>query len=68
MRVETTAPAGSDGQIDRTAQRLGLIAAAGELVMALEIVPWPTARGLEERIGRAAIARTGSIDTSARRA
>jgi len=38
--IETAAPAGSDGQIDRAAQRLGLIAAAGELATALEIVPW----------------------------
>lgn len=38
--IETAAPAGSDGQIDRAAQRLGLIAAAGELATALELVPW----------------------------
>jgi putative DNA primase/helicase len=36
----STVPARSDGQIDRAAQRLGLIAAAGELATALEIVPW----------------------------
>ncbi len=33
-------PARSDGQIDRAAQRLGLIAAAGELATAMGIVPW----------------------------
>lgn len=36
----STVPARSDGQIDRAAQRLGLIAAAGELATALELVPW----------------------------
>jgi putative DNA primase/helicase len=38
--IEMVAPAGSDGQVHRAAQRLGLIAAAGELATALEIVPW----------------------------
>ena len=38
--IESAAPGGSDGQIDRAAQRLGLIAAAGELATALELVPW----------------------------
>jgi putative DNA primase/helicase len=33
-------PACSEGQIDRAAHRLGLIAAAGELATALELVPW----------------------------
>jgi uncharacterized protein (DUF927 family) len=33
-------PARSDGQIDRAAQRLGLIAAAGELATAMGLVPW----------------------------
>jgi putative DNA primase/helicase len=33
-------PAHSDGQIDRAAQRLGLIAAAGELATAMGLVPW----------------------------
>ncbi len=31
---------GSDGQIERAAQRIGLIAVAGELAVALDIVPW----------------------------
>jgi putative DNA primase/helicase len=31
---------GADGQIDRAAQRLGLIAAAGELATAMGLVPW----------------------------
>jgi uncharacterized protein (DUF927 family) len=33
-------PPRPDGQIDRAVQRLGLIAAAGELAAALELVPW----------------------------
>jgi putative DNA primase/helicase len=36
----STVPAGSDGQINRAAQRLGLIAAAGELATAMGLVPW----------------------------
>jgi putative DNA primase/helicase len=36
----STVPARCDGQIDRAAQRLALIAAAGELATALELVPW----------------------------
>jgi putative DNA primase/helicase len=36
----TNLPARSDGQIDRAAHRLGLIAAAGELATAMGIVPW----------------------------
>ena len=32
---------GADGQIERVAQRLGLIAAAGELAIGLEVAPWP---------------------------
>ena len=35
-----TGPARSDGQIDRAAQRLGLIATAGELATAMGLVPW----------------------------
>jgi uncharacterized protein (DUF927 family) len=33
-------PAGADGQIDRAAHRLGLIAAAGELATLLGVTPW----------------------------
>lgn len=39
--VETNVPLGSDGQINRAAQRLGLIAAAGEYAVNLGVVPWP---------------------------
>lgn len=33
-------PAGADGQVDRAAQRFGLIAAAGELATTFGITPW----------------------------
>ena len=33
-------PPGADGQIDRAAQRLGLVAAAGELATQFGLVPW----------------------------
>jgi hypothetical protein len=36
----STVPSRSDGQVDRAAQRLGLIAAAGELATAMGLVPW----------------------------
>jgi uncharacterized protein (DUF927 family) len=35
-------PLGADGQIDRAAHRLALIAAAGELSINLKLVPWVT--------------------------
>jgi uncharacterized protein (DUF927 family) len=38
--IETTVPDGADGQVERAAQRLGLIAAAGELAASWDIVPW----------------------------
>jgi putative DNA primase/helicase len=38
--ISAEIPAGADGQIDRAAQRLGLIAAAGELATALDVTPW----------------------------
>jgi putative DNA primase/helicase len=38
--IETTVSAGADGQIDHAAQRLGLIAAAGELAAALGVTSW----------------------------
>lgn len=39
--VESSKPAGADGQIDRAAQRLGVIMAAGDLAVAFGLVPWP---------------------------
>ncbi|WP_363350185.1 DUF927 domain-containing protein [Methylocystis echinoides] len=38
--VAAEVPAGADGQVDRAAQRLGLIAAAGELATLVGVVPW----------------------------
>ncbi|WP_244430826.1 hypothetical protein [Methylocystis sp. ATCC 49242] len=38
--VSAEIPAGADGQIDRAAQRLGVIAAAGELATAMRVTPW----------------------------
>ena len=38
--VASTVPPGSDGQIDRAAQRFGLIAAAGKLATLLGVTPW----------------------------
>lgn len=38
--VAAHVPAGADGQIDRAAQRLGVIAMAGELATAMGVTPW----------------------------
>jgi putative DNA primase/helicase len=38
--TEARVPRGADGQIDRASQRFALIAAAGELAIAFELVPW----------------------------
>jgi uncharacterized protein (DUF927 family) len=39
--VAATIPAVADGQVERAAQRFGLVFAAGELATNFEIVPWP---------------------------
>ena len=39
--VTATIPAAADGQVERAAQRFGLIFAAGELATTFGIVPWP---------------------------
>ncbi|MGE3499727.1 MAG: DUF927 domain-containing protein [Candidatus Binatia bacterium] len=39
--VREHCPAGADGQVERVADRMGLLAAAGELGTALGILPWP---------------------------
>jgi putative DNA primase/helicase len=39
--VAATIPTGADGQVERAAQRFGLIFAAGELAANFGIVPWP---------------------------
>jgi len=38
--VSAHVPAGADGQVDRAGQRLGLLAAAGELGTLLGVTPW----------------------------
>ena len=38
--VKTECPTGADGQVERVAHRLGLIAAAGELAIGLSLAPW----------------------------
>jgi putative DNA primase/helicase len=38
--VSAHVPAGADGQVDRAAHRIGLIAAAGELAISLGVTPW----------------------------
>ena len=52
--ITATVPAGSDGQIDRAAQRLGLIAAAGELAVMFGLLPW--------RVGLAREAAAWALD------
>jgi putative DNA primase/helicase len=39
--VTATIPGAADGQVERAAQRFGLVAAAGELAAKFGIVPWP---------------------------
>jgi uncharacterized protein (DUF927 family) len=39
--VREHCPAGADGQVERVADRMGLLAAAGELATALGVLPWP---------------------------
>ena len=39
--VEEVCPADADGQVKRVAGRFGLVAAAGELGVSMEVLPWP---------------------------
>ncbi len=45
--VKQECPARADGQIERVAQRFGLIAAAGELATALAVTPWGTGEAIK---------------------
>lgn len=45
--VRATVQAGVDGQVERVAQRFGLIFAAGELATTFGIVPWPAGAARE---------------------
>jgi putative DNA primase/helicase len=40
-------PGEADGQVKRAARRFGLVAAAGEMAISLEILPWPERETLE---------------------
>ncbi len=53
--VASEVPPSADGQIHRAAQRLGLIAAAGELATALGVTPWQV--GATRRAAAWALAR-----------
>lgn len=53
--VTATVPAGADGQVERVAQRFGLVFAAGELATAFGIVPWPA--GAAREVAAWALAR-----------
>jgi putative DNA primase/helicase len=61
--VKTEVRPGADGQIERVAQRLGLIAAAGELAINLGVVPWQAgeARGAAAWAFRAWLANRGGL-------
>ena len=60
---------GSDGQVVRGAERFGLIAAAGELGIALGVLPWPTGEAIQAAgaMFRAWVARRGGIGSSEER-
>jgi putative DNA primase/helicase len=45
--VKVQVPAGADGQIDRAARRLGLVAAAGELAAQFGLAPWREGKATE---------------------
>lgn len=64
--VATQVPAGADGQVQRAARRFGLVAAAGELATALDILPWPKneAFGAAAVMFRAWVARRGGIGSA----
>jgi len=40
-------PRTADGQVKRAARRFGLVAAAGEMAISLEILPWPEGEALD---------------------
>lgn len=45
--VERCVVAGADGQVQRGARRFGLVAAAGELAIALGVLPWPAGSAVQ---------------------
>lgn len=44
---EQYVPAGADGQVERVAQRFGLIAAGGEIAVSLGVLPWRAGAAVE---------------------
>ena len=64
--VATHVPPGADGQVQRAARRFGLVAAAGELATALDILPWPKneAFGAAGVMFRAWVARRGGVGSA----
>jgi len=63
-------PAGADGQVERVAQRFGLIAASGELAIHLQILPWQQGEALiaAKICFEAWLAQRGGIEPSEVRA
>jgi uncharacterized protein (DUF927 family) len=64
--VEAYVPGGADGQVQRAAQRFGLIAAAGEVAVFLGILPWEpgVARDAASRCFEAWINERGGIEAA----
>lgn len=64
--VATHVPPGADGQVLRAARRFGLVAAAGELATALDILPWPKgeAIGAAGVMFKAWIGRRGGVGSA----
>jgi uncharacterized protein (DUF927 family) len=59
-------PAGADGQVLRAARRFGLVAAAGELAIALGVLPWQSgeASGASAVMFRAWVDRRGGVGSA----
>lgn len=69
--VAAEVPRGADGQVDRAAQRFGLIMAAGELAIAFGIVPWRASAAREAAgwaLGQWIAGRGGSEPAEVRQA
>lgn len=69
--VTATIPADADGQVERAAQRFGLVFAAGELATTFGIVPWPAGAAREAAawaLGRWIELRGGAEPAEARHA
>lgn len=64
--VETYVENGSDGQVHRAARRFGLVAAAGELATALDVLPWPKGEAFAAAgvMFKAWVARRGGVGSA----